>query len=105
MVSRAFRLGIGNEAPMTTSMPSLTVTERGDHVRLQLGGLACGEGTSLQDAADDLIRRLLGLALAVRSTGFRASLEVQPNFEAMDFLYELGEIAAAGGDIREHVLG
>jgi hypothetical protein len=64
-----------------------------------------GEGSSLQEAADDLIRRLLGLAMAVRSCGLRASTEVWPDLETMDFLYELAEIAAAGGDIRARVLG
>jgi hypothetical protein len=43
--------------------------------------------------------------MAVRSSGFRASGEVWPDFETMDFLYELGEIAAAGGDIRARVFG
>jgi hypothetical protein len=86
-------------------MPSLTVTERGGLVRLQLGSFARGDGPSLQDAADDLIRRLLGLAMAVRSSGFKASGEVWPDLETMSFLYELGEIAAAGGDIRARVFG
>jgi hypothetical protein len=86
-------------------MPSLKVTESGGLVQLELGRLARGEGASLQEAADDLIRRLLGLALAFRSSGFKASSEARPDLETMDFLYELGEIAAAGGDIREHVFG
>ena len=84
-------------------MPSLTVTESGSVVRLQLGGLARGEGLSLQQAADDLIRRLLALVVAFRSSGFKASCEVGPDLETLDFQYELGEIAAAGGDIRARV--
>jgi hypothetical protein len=86
-------------------MPSLTVTERGDVVRLQLGSFVRGEGPSLQEAADDLIGRLLGLVVAVRSSGFRASSEVWPDLVTMTFLHELGEIAAAGGDIRARVFG
>jgi hypothetical protein len=86
-------------------MPSLTVTESAGCVRLQLGGLARGEGPSLQAAADDLIRHVLALVLAFRSGGFRASSEVWPDLETLNFLYELGEIAAAGGDIRDRVLG
>jgi hypothetical protein len=86
-------------------MLSLTVTEGADLVRLQLGGLTHGEGQSLQEAADDLIRRLLGFAVALRSSGFTASGEVWPDLETMSFLYELGEIAAAGGDIRARVFG
>ena len=91
--------------PMFTSMPSLTVTESAGRVCLQLGGIARGEGVSLQDAADDLIRRLLGIVLALRSSGFRAASELGPDLETMDFLYELGEIAGAGGDIRSRVFG
>jgi hypothetical protein len=86
-------------------MPSLTVTESAGSVRIQLGGFARGEGPSLQDAADDLIRHLLGLVLAFRSSGFRASSEVWPDLETMSFLYELGEIAAEGGDMRTRVFG
>jgi hypothetical protein len=86
-------------------MPSLTVTESAGSVRIQLGGFARGEGPSLQDAADDLIRHLLGLVLAFRSSGFRASSEVWPDLETMSFLYELDEIAAEGGDIRTRVFG
>jgi hypothetical protein len=86
-------------------MPSLTVTERGGLVRLQLGGFAWGEGSSLQDAADDLIRRLLGLVMALRSSGFRVSCELPMDLEAMQFLQEIGELAAAGNDIRSRVFG
>jgi hypothetical protein len=90
---------------MSRLMPSLTVTESGGLVQLQLGSFARGRGASLQEAADDLIQRLLGLALAAQAAGFRGSTEVLPDLETLDYLYRLGEIAAAGGDIREHVLG
>jgi hypothetical protein len=90
---------------MSERVPSLTVSEVGGLVRLQLGGLARGEGVSLQDAADDLIRRLLGTVIAFRSSGVKSSCEVRPDLEMMDFLYELGERAAAGGDIRVRVFG
>jgi hypothetical protein len=90
---------------MIERMPSLTVTDSEGLVRLQLGGLARGEGPSLQEAADDLIRRLLALVIAFRSSGFKASCELRPDRETLDFLYELGELAAAGGDIRERVFG
>ena len=84
-------------------MPALTVTELGDRVQLSLGGLARGEGASLQEAADDLICSILRLVMAFRSTGFRAAGELGPDLETMSLLYELGEIAAAGGDIRARV--
>jgi hypothetical protein len=79
----------------------LTVQESSGRVRLCLGGLAHGDGPTLQEAADDLVQRLLSYVVALRATGFRPSLELAPpDLSAMDFLYELGEIAAAGGDIR-----
>ena len=90
---------------MSVTMPSLSVTERSESVSLQLGGIARGEGPTLQEAADDLIRRLLGLVMAFRSSGFKVSREIAPDLDALDFLYELGEIAAAGGDIRARVFG
>jgi len=84
-------------------MPALTITELGDRVRLSLGGLAHGDGASLQDAADDLVRSILRLVLALRSNGFGVSRELCPDVETINYLYELGEIAAGGGDIRAHV--
>jgi len=81
-------------------MPPITIMELGERVRLSLGGLAHGEGVSLQEAADDLVCTILRLVMALRSTGFKVCSEFRPDFEALDFLYELGEIAAAGGDIR-----
>jgi hypothetical protein len=85
------------------TVPSLTITENGERVRLALGGLAEGEGSSLQEAADELVSSILRLVMAFRSSGFRVSSEMPPDFETMDFLHELGEIAAAGGDIRARV--
>jgi hypothetical protein len=84
-------------------MPALNITETGGRVRLSLGGFARGEGSSLQEAADELIRRILLLALAFRSSGCGVSSELSPDLETMNFLHELGEIAAAGGDIRARV--
>jgi hypothetical protein len=84
-------------------MPALTITELGDRVRLSLGGLAHGEGASLQDAADDLVRSILRLVLALRSNGFGVSRELCPDLETINYLHKLGEIAAGGGDIRAHV--
>ena len=84
-------------------MPALTITENGERVRLALAGLAQGEGSSLQEAADELISSILRVVMAFRSSGFRVSSEMRPDFETMDVLHELGEIAAAGGDIRARV--
>lgn len=88
-----------------SGMPPLTVTEIGGLVCLQLGGFARGKGASLQEAADDLIHSILGVLMAIRSSGFTACTELQPDLEALNFFYELGEIAASGGDIRSRVFG
>lgn len=76
-------------------------------MHLLVGGLSCrGDGQTLQEAADDLIRQLLATAMAFRSSGMGPiSSEVMPDLAMMDFLYELGEIAAAGGDVRSRVFG
>ena len=84
-------------------MPELTITENGGRVRLNLGGFAQGEGSSLQEAADDLVGSILRLVMALRSSGFKACSEVPPDFEMMNFLHELADVAAAGGDIRSRV--
>lgn len=84
-------------------MPALSITESGGRVCLNLGGCARGEGSSLHEAADDLILSILRLVFAFRATGFRACAESHPDIEMMNFLYELGEIAAAGGDIRSRM--
>jgi len=92
----------GRNADIST-MPALTITENGDRVRLALGGFARGEGSSLQEAADDLVRSILRLVLAFRTSGFGACSEFHSDFETMSFLHELGEVAATGGDIRARV--
>jgi hypothetical protein len=93
----------GANAPISRDVPALAITEVGGRIRLNLGGFAHGEGSSLQEAADDLICSILRLVMAFRSTGFRTTSEFPPDLETMSFLYELGEIAAAGGDIRPRV--
>jgi hypothetical protein len=92
---------------MASFTPSLEVRQVAGRVRLLIDGLGCyGDGQTLQEAADDLIRRLLVVAMAFRSGGMGPfSSEVRPDFAMMEFLYELGEIAAAGGDIRARVFG
>jgi hypothetical protein len=44
--------------------------------------------------------------MALRAGGLQASSEVgPPDLGAVGFLYELGEIALAGGDIRQRLFG
>ena len=100
------RAVIGYTAVVTDGPLPLTVQESPGRVRLCLGSLAHGDGPTLQDAADDLVQRLLTHAMAFRVSGFRAPIELgPPDLAAIDFLYELGEIAGAGGDIRSRLFG
>ena len=86
--------------------PPLRIEELVDGCRLALVGLTRGQGATLQDAADDLIRRLLTLALCARSSGFRTPPDLGPSDRRMlEFVWELGELAARGEDIRERVFG
>ena len=85
--------------------PELSVKDVGGRCRLSLGSQVHGEGATVQEAADDLVRRLLTLAMSLRSgAGLRVSPET-PHLDQrwFDFLYELGSIAAGGGDIRDRV--
>ena len=85
--------------------PALSVRDVGGRCRLSLGGHAHGEGATLQEAADDLGRRLLALAMTLRSSaGFRVSLEA-PGIDIrwFELLYELGAMAASGKDIRPRI--
>ena len=85
---------------MISTTPSLIVTESSGRVQLHLGGFVRGEGLSLQEAADDLMGKVLGLVLAIRSGGFSVSREVTLDLDAMNYLGELSEFVAAGGDLR-----
>jgi hypothetical protein len=85
--------------------PALSVQDVAGRCRLCLGGQVHGEGATLQEAADDLVRRLLAQAMSLRSeTGFRVSPDVPGvDLRWLEFLYELGAIAVEGGDIRKRV--
>jgi hypothetical protein len=84
--------------------PTLEVRQVTGRVRLLLGSMAYGEGATLQEAADDLVARVLVLVMAFRSSGI-SSEGPRPDLAMLDFLYELGEIAAADGDIRQRLFG
>jgi hypothetical protein len=86
--------------------PDLRICETSGRCRLWLGTYACGEGDTLQEAADDLVARLLGIAMSFRAGGARFSTELGPvDLRWFELIYELGEIAASGGDIRARVFG
>ena len=85
--------------------PSLEVRQVAGRIRLLLGTLAYGEGATLQEAADDLVARVLALVMAFGSGGIGpvSNEAPPPDPVLLNFLYELGDIAAAGGDIRERL--
>jgi hypothetical protein len=82
--------------------PALHVSERDGRVRLQLDQCTSAEGATLQDAADELVRQVLLLAMALRADGIRySSTSLQPDPDVVSFLWRLGEAAASGADIRQ----
>jgi hypothetical protein len=88
-------------------MPTLWVAESGDRVRLGIDGLLSADGPTLQDAADELVRKILAVVLAIRFDGlggYSAGVG-RPNLELVRFILELGDFAAEGGDIRERLFG
>ena len=87
-------------------MPLLQVEETGGGCRLSLGSWCHGNGFTLQEAADDLITRLLHLAYSFRTSGFSIAPECgPPDHACLEFIWQLGERAARGEDIRPHVFG
>jgi hypothetical protein len=91
---------------MSYQLP-LEVCQVAGRVRLLLGGMANGQGATLQEAADDLVARVLVLAMAFRSGGIGplSSEGPRPDLAMLEFLCDLGEIIAGGGDIRERLFG
>jgi hypothetical protein len=87
-------------------MPPLVIQENGGRCRLRLGGDAWGDGATLQEAADDLVARVMRHAMALRTGGFACPRELcPPDARWLEFLYEVGEIAARGGDVRQRIVG
>jgi hypothetical protein len=91
---------------MSEFTPTLRVGERDGRVTLGLDGFFSAEGPTLQEAADELVRKMLVAVMALRSGGISGiSVVSRPDMALVVFLWELGEIAAAGGDIRERLFG
>jgi len=87
-------------------MPALSVRETAGRCHLTLAGLTYGVGLSLQEAAVPLIARLSGIAIRARSSGIRHASELgPPDRNVHEFIWELGELAAQGEDIRPRVFG
>jgi hypothetical protein len=91
---------------MSEFTPTLRVDEAAGRVRIGLDGFFSAEAPTLQEAADELVRKMLVAAMALRSGGISGfSAESRPDMALVVFLWELGEIAAAGGDIRKRLFG
>jgi hypothetical protein len=91
---------------MAEFAPTLRVDEIAGGVRLSLDGFCSAEGPTLQEAADELVWKMLVAVMAFRSGGLGGfSTLCRPDMELVGFLWELGTIAAAGGDIRERLFG
>jgi hypothetical protein len=86
--------------------PRLHLQERAGRCRLVLDGVTDGQGATLQEAADELVGRVLTIVAAVRRAGYRHPAELgPPDLRLFAFLYELGDIVARGGDIRQRLFG
>jgi hypothetical protein len=91
---------------MSEFAPTLRVDEIAGRVRLSLDGFFSAEGPTLQEAADELVWKMLVTLMAFRSRGISGlSVVSRPDMALVGFLWEFDEIAAAGGDIRERLFG
>ena len=87
-------------------LPELQIQEVGGRVRLSLRGLGHADGATLQEAGDELVQKMLAMALSFRAGGVgRMYPGCRPDLDVLDFVWRLGEVAAAGGDIRDHLFG
>jgi hypothetical protein len=84
--------------------PELRLETRDGQCRLDLAGITYGHGRTLQEAANDLLARVFDLALGLRA-GYRVTSVAPLDPRVVDFLWEIGEIAIHGGDVRMRVLG
>ena len=87
--------------------PPLHLTEAGGRCRLWLRGCAHGDGATLQDAADDLVNRVLGVAALLGAGAMqRTSTDLPPpDPRLIDLMHEVRRMAARGEDVRERLLG
>ena len=90
---------------MSAFTPAVDVLHAPGRVRLRLAGIGHVEEATFQDAADALVHKVLVLAMAIRSGGVRFSSDCPVDAALVAFIWELGDIAAAGGDVRDRLFG
>jgi len=85
-----------------TFTPALQLHETAGLCRLSLAGVTYGNGRTLQEAGDDLVARLLDIALGIRASSFGfAGHPRTMDRRVLDFIWEVGEMSARGEDVRE----
>ena len=85
--------------------PALTLRERDGRCRLALSGLTHGEGPTLQEAADDLVARVLAVAVATCHGGFPFSTELPPpDRYVRGYLNDVASLASEQEALRRYVL-
>ena len=91
---------------MATPELPLQISERDGRVRLCLEGFSYAEGETLQEAGDALVRKMLVIAMSLRNGGVGPlSAECPVDLPILDFIWQLGDVAASGGDVRELLFG
>lgn len=88
--------------------PPLTLRLIGGRCRLWLGGYVYGDGATMQAAADDLLSRLGRLSARWRygpAPVIYTSETGPPDMRWMEFMHEVGELRAAGADLRARLFG
>ncbi|HUA07575.1 MAG TPA: hypothetical protein VMB27_26975 [Solirubrobacteraceae bacterium] len=86
--------------------PSMHVLETRGRVRITMPGITYGSGQTLQDAADELVRKVLVIAMAFRADSVApAGPELRVDPAIHEFIWELAGIAARGDDIRDRLFG
>jgi hypothetical protein len=86
--------------------PDLRLDNRTGGCRLTLLGLTYGDGQTLQAAATDLLARLFDVTVAFRAGRYLLSTDLgAPDPRMTRFLWELIDLIAEGGDLRQRIFG
>ena len=84
--------------------PPLQLHPRTDRCELSLVGVATAHGATLQEATNNLLVRVHDVSVAVRRCGISRTGAFGSDPQVIEFLWEIGDIVARGGDIRTRIL-